>query len=283
MSNASRIRKVFLVGDSRKGTARHRIETIVPWLKRRVTIAGVDLDQKKDLSKINADLLLVFGGDGSILSSARRMGKKQIPTIGVNLGRLGFLAALSPSNLNKALEQILDGHFHIEERLMLRCRLRSRGGKVSFETLALNDAVVAREIQTKMITVELAVGQEPVIDYRCDGIIVATPTGATGYSLSAGGPILDSKLDAFVVTPICPHTLTNRPLVVPSDRPLKLSLSDVKGKGVFTADGQEWRYVGEKDELEVYAAKERFQLMQISGGDFYSRLHTVLGWRGKMA
>lgn len=276
-----RIERVFLLGDPRKGAARALLRSVEPWIRRHGKLVGADLEGKADLSKLDADLLLVLGGDGSILYAARRMGKRQIPTIGVNLGRLGFLAALSKENLHTALARIFDGHYTIDRRLMLRCRIR-RAGKTVFETLALNDAVIARESVSRMITVELSLRDQDVIDYRCDGIIVSTPTGATGYSLSAGGPILDPRLAAFVVTPICPHTLTNRPLVVPAGEQLTLRLAELRGKGFFNADGQEWRSLGKDDEIEIEAASESFPLLSVEGGDFYSRLHRVLGWRGKM-
>lgn len=280
-STNAKIRSVFLLGDPRKGAARTLLRSIEPWIRRHAKLAGVDFEGKADLSKLDADLLLVLGGDGSILYAARRMGERQIPTVGVNLGRLGFLAALSRDHLHTALARIFEGHYAIDERLMLRCRIR-RAGKIVFETLALNDAVIARESISRMITVELSLREQDVIDYRCDGIVVSTPTGATGYSLSAGGPILDPRLGAFVVTPICPHTLTNRPLVIPSGERLSLRLAELSGKGFFNADGQEWRALGKNDVLEVEAAKPRFQLLAVEGGDFYSRLQRVLGWRGKM-
>lgn len=275
------MKRVFLVGDERKGEARSLARSLEQWIRRRAKLAGVDLGGTEDLSRVKADLVLVLGGDGSILSAARRLGANQVPTLGVNLGRLGFLAALSPETAAAALQQVLSGSYTVEERLMLRCLVR-RQGKVVFNALALNDALVARETHSRMITVEVAVGYRQVIDYRCDGIVVATPTGATGYSLSAGGPILDPGLRAFAVTPICPHTLTNRPLVVPSADRLILRLSDVADRGIFSADGQVSRPIGKNDLVELAEAKEKFRLVSVKGGDFYSRLHTVLGWRGKM-
>jgi NAD+ kinase len=269
--------RVYVLGDRRKGSVRAVLDDLLPWLRRRATVAGVELDGAP-LDRVKADLLLVLGGDGSILGAARRLAGNPVPTLGVNLGRLGFLAAVRPEEVRDALERVFAGRYEIEERMMLSLLVR-RGGRSLWNGLALNDGVVERGRPAGMVTLELRLGGRGITQYRGDGLIVATPTGATGYGLAAGGPIVGPGLDAFVVTPICPHALQNRPLVIPAGERAELRLLEAPGGALFAADGQEWIELAAGDRIEIERAPTRFRLVTV-GGDFYSRLRNTLGWRG---
>jgi NAD+ kinase len=274
--------RIYVLADRRKGAVRSVLADLVPWLEGRCEVVGVGLDPRRaPLDRVRADLVLVLGGDGSILAAARRMGRRPIPTLGVNLGRLGFLASVSPEGVREAIEAILAGRHRVEERAMIRTEVHVARGKGIREFLALNDVVIERARTAGMISVGLRVGERAISEFRGDGVAVSTPTGATAYGLAAGGPILDPELEAFVVTPICPHSLTNRPLVVPDGRALELHVTEAPGGALFAADGQERVRLAEGSRVRVRVATSRFRLV-IVGGDFYARLRTILGWRGTL-
>jgi NAD+ kinase len=184
------------------------------------------------------DLMVVLGGDGTLLTAAREVGSRAVPILGVNLGTLGFLAAVGVDELERALECILGSRAHVEQRMRLEVQLE-RAGCEPIRHLALNDAVITKGALARIIDLEAQADGFEVTTYHADGLIVSTPTGSTAYSLSAGGPILEPGLQAFVLTPICPHTLTQRPIVLPESARIEIRLqaqhSDVK----LTVDGQE--------------------------------------------
>jgi NAD+ kinase len=184
-----------------------------------------------------ADLLVVLGGDGTLLSVVREAGTRPVPILGVNLGTLGFLAEVAPEDLQAALETLLQGGHRLVRRLRFEVRAE-RAGLPLFEALALNDAVISRGGVSRMVDVETWTDGAPMATYRGDGLIVATPTGSTAYSLSAGGPILMPGIDAFVVTPISPHTLTQRPVVLPRSARLELRVFPREGEAQLDVDGR---------------------------------------------
>jgi len=184
-----------------------------------------------------ADLLVVLGGDGTLLSVASELGARRVPILGVNLGTLGFLAEVAPEELFDALERILAGEFRTLKRLRFEVRAE-REGEVLLEALALNDAVITRGETSRMIDIETRTDGLPMATYRGDGLIVGTPTGSTAYSLSAGGPILLPEIDAFVITPICPHTLTQRPVVLPRTSRVEMRVLPREGTGQLHVDGR---------------------------------------------
>ena len=185
-----------------------------------------------------ADLLVVLGGDGSILESARRASARKTPILGINLGRMGYMAELEMSELD-----LLDGLFggegyHIEERSMLNIKLLNTQGNVRFEALGLNDAVITNGAIARIVDIELSEGDIPVTSYHADGLIVATPTGSTAYSLSAGGPIADPRVSCFCVTPISPHSLSSRPMIFPDSARLCVKNISTREKMLYlTVDG----------------------------------------------
>src|SRR5262245_10319700 len=206
--------RIIVVADMRIGRVKAAWGDFDQFLKAQSGLAVVALDTAcaLDLSKPEADLVVVLGGDGAILRACRQMGARQLPILGVNLGRLGFLADLSPQEFHESFAQIQRREYTIVRHLMFECLVTHGDG--SRETfLGLNEAVVSSGGALRMIDVNLAINGESVTTYSGDGLIVSTPVGSTAHSLSAGGPILRQDLPAFVITPICPHTLTNRPLV----------------------------------------------------------------------
>jgi NAD+ kinase len=184
-----------------------------------------------------ADLLVVLGGDGTLLSVAQETGPRAVPILGVNLGTLGFLAEVAPDDLQAALEQVLAGEHRSVRRMRFEVRAE-RDGETLLEALALNDAVITRGELLRMLDIETRTDGSPMATYRGDGLIVATPTGSTAYSLSAGGPILLPGLDAFVITPICPHTLTQRPVVLPRSSRVEMRVFPREGEAQLNVDGR---------------------------------------------
>ncbi len=222
------------------------------------------------------DLLLVLGGDGTLLSMARLVGDLGVPILGVNLGGLGFLTALTVDELFPALEAYLDGALVIEERMMLAAAVTREGERLS-EYVALNDVVITKSAMSRIIRLEVAVDQQLATGYRADGLIISTPTGSTAYCLSAGGPIVFPTMDAMVLTPICSHTLTNRPIVLPAHQRIEVRLltdQDV----MLTADGQVGFALKQWDAVEVRRAAARIRLLRFPQKHFFSVLRTKLKW-----
>ena len=222
------------------------------------------------------DLLLVLGGDGTLLSMARLVGDLGVPILGVNLGGLGFLTALTVEELFPALEAYLSGGLVIEERMMLAAGVSRQGERLS-EYVALNDMVITKSAMSRIIRLEVAIDGQLATGYRADGLIISTPTGSTAYGLSAGGPIVFPTMDAVVLTPICSHTLTNRPIVLPASQRIEVTLltdQDV----MLTADGQVGFALRQWDTIEVRRASPRIRLLRVPQKHFFSVLRTKLKW-----
>jgi NAD+ kinase len=222
------------------------------------------------------DLLVVLGGDGTLLSMARLVGDLGVPILGVNLGGLGFLTALTVDELFPALEACLEDGLVIEERMMLAAAVSRQGERLS-EYVALNDVVITKSAMSRIIRLEVAVDEQFATGYRADGLIISTPTGSTAYCLSAGGPIVFPTMDAVVLTPICSHTLTNRPIVLPAAQRIEVTLltdQDV----MLTADGQVGFALKQWDTVEVRQASSRIRLLRFPQKHFFSVLRTKLKW-----
>jgi len=231
--------------------------------------------RKADLPS-QSDLIIVLGGDGTLLSMARAVGDLAIPIVGVNLGDLGFLTATTVGEMIPALDALLRGEMVIEERMMLAVRV-GRGGQVVGTWLALNDAVITKGTVSRIIDLSVSIEGQHAILYRADGLIVSTPTGSTAYSLSAGGPILYPTMDGIVLTPICSHTLTNRPIVLPATQRISITLltdQDV----MLTLDGQVGFALKAHDIVEVRRATARTRLLRVPQKNFFSVLRTKLKW-----
>lgn len=222
------------------------------------------------------DLVAVFGGDGTFLYGARLVGGSGIPILGVNLGYLGFLTEIKLEDLYPAFAGVLEGEYRLEERMLLQVEAL-RNDRCFARGLALNDAVLNKGALARMIEFEAIVDDQLVTVARADGLIVSTPTGSTAYSLSAGGPILYPTLGAIIITPICPHTLTNRPVVVPDSSRVEVLLKH--GQDVrLTIDGQLGAALETLDRLRIRKAEQTLRLVQPKGGTFFSLLREKLKW-----
>ncbi len=224
-----------------------------------------------------ADLVVVLGGDGTLLSVARHSGRHGTPILGVNLGNLGFLTEVSASDMIAAVDSCFSGEARVERRMMLRADLR-RGGRTRATFSCLNDVVVAKTALARMIDIRVDVGGGLLTTMRCDGIIVATPTGSTAYNLSAGGPIVTPGMDGILITPLCPHTLTMRPLVVGATSRVDVELIGESGPVFLTADGQEGHPVEGGDRIVVRRAPHSVRLVTDRGRSYFSLLREKLGW-----
>jgi NAD+ kinase len=273
--------RVMILADGSRADLRDAAERLRPTIGRHLEIAGVSLDFASDVSGIDADIAIVLGGDGSILRAAHQMGYRQRPVLGVNLGRLGFLAALQPEQLDDALPEIAAGRHQVVEHLMIECTA-TRGGKVIYEALGLNEASVLAGAPFTMVDVQLYVDGELVTTYSCDGLIVSTPVGSTAHSLSAGGPILRNDIQAIVVTPLSPHTLTHRPVVDSADRTIELVVPEPHAGTSLVVDGRVLGTLEANDRVRIVRSKARFQMIEVRGQSYYRTLHDKLGWGGQI-
>ena len=268
--------------------ARAPVQGLLEWLRARglsavleketaglVPAASVPSVTKAELPA-HADLLVVLGGDGTLLSMARAVGDLGVPLLGVNLGGLGFLTATTLEEMFPALEALLAGRMAVDERMMLTARV-VRNGQGLGEYAALNDIVITKSAMSRIIDLTVSVEGQHATAYRADGLIISTPTGSTAYNLSAGGPILFPTMDAIVLTPICSHTLTNRPIVLPGTHRVEVTLmadQDV----MVTVDGQIGVGLREHDTVEVVKAAARIRLVRFPQKEFFSVLRTKLKW-----
>ena len=255
------------------------------WLLRRGVELAVDEGchraiDRDDISIYDPegayDLVIVLGGDGTLMSVARAQGNR-VPILGVNLGTLGFLTEINRGELYACLVETLAGRFETESRSLLDVDLvRSAESIVSYR--ALNDVVVTKSALSRIIDLRVEVDQRLVARYRSDGLILSTPTGSTAYNLSAGGPIVYPSLPVIVVTPICPHTLTHRPLVVPETSRIEVKLETPDEEVYLTVDGQEGTTLEPGDRVSVQSSDSRTELVRISGRSFYDSLRSKLRW-----
>ncbi|MDH3627521.1 MAG: NAD(+)/NADH kinase [Acidobacteriota bacterium] len=223
------------------------------------------------------DLGIVAGGDGTLLAAARLVSGRGVPLLGINLGSLGFLTEMQPEEVDSGVQQVLEGRYTIEQRQALRAQHVPEGG-ISREYIVLNDAVITKSALSRMIQIDVRVDGSRVAEYSSDGLIVATPTGSTAYNLSAGGPILDPRMSAFVVTPICPHGMTFRPLVVPGNADVEISLRSSGEQVYATLDGQIGFPLNDTDRLLIDCAPEPVRLVRVNDREFFQVLRRKLRW-----
>ena len=279
IARADKPQAATLVAALRSALERHGVEVL---LERRTAAlaggAGADGPDERELAAA-CDLLVVLGGDGTILRVLHRVRGPVPPIFGINLGSLGFLTGVSSEDWPRAVESIAAGDFRLSPRTLLHVEV-VRGGRVAETFIGLNDAVVSRGHHSQLIKVEARVDGEELCIYNADGLIVATPTGSTAYSMSAGGPLLLPDSACFVLTPICPHVLTNRSAVIADTSRLELRLvGDAPGVTV-NVDGQEIRDFGEGDVLRISRAAEKLQLATLPGLTFSGVLREKLKWSG---
>lgn len=267
--------RLLVLGNANRPGVLEAARDLRPWLESLAKVVVFDLEQKVDLSAVNADITLVLGGDGAILRAARQMGYRQRPVLGVNLGRLGFLADLSVSALRSALPGVLRGDFRTTRHVMLECLVPDQHKQ---PMLFLNDITITNGPPFHMLGIDLMVGHEAASRYSCDGLIVSTPVGSTAHSLSAGGPILGQEIEALVITPICPHGLGSRPLVDSTSKEYKLLLSHGDQGATLVVDGQQSLPLKLGQEVVVRRAPVDFLLVKVPGQGFYQTLREKLNW-----
>jgi len=272
--------KVIVLGYGGRKEVVQEVERFLPVVERYAEIVAVDLSGEKELAPYRADYVIVFGGDGSILRAARQMGQTQIPVIAVNLGRLGFLADVSPQELEDVLSLAQRMPLPVVDHLMLLCQLTDEGKTIS-EELALNEVAILNGPPFGLLDVELWVDGDLATLYSGDGLILATPVGSTAHSLSAGGPILRKDLDALVICPISPHTLSNRPVVDSADRLYELRVLNPQPNTSLVIDGRTVSQLQQSHRIYVRRAEPRFQLVTAPGHSYYRTLREKLGWGGQ--
>jgi NAD+ kinase len=246
------------------------------WRQVGLDPARLKIDLNLGSDEPPANLCLVLGGDGTLLYAARRVGLRGTPILGINLGSLGFLTAHPVSGAREAVEAFLAGSLVPDVRPMLEAELWRQGFLLARQTV-LNDAVLAKGALARIMDMHLRIGDQDAGPIKADGLIVATPTGSTAYALSAGGPILHPSLEDFVIAPICPHTLTLRPFVVPASRPISITLADAEDAHL-TLDGQVGHRVLPGDEVKLRQAEAHITLLQRPGLDFFALLQQKLHW-----
>lgn len=221
----------------------------------------------------NADYMIALGGDGTMLQIASQCAEKDIPVLGINLGKVGFLTEIELENIEAALTKLVEGDFHIEKRMLVRADIKKENGE-HIHCHALNDIVTAKNAGTKLINLELYTDGELVNNYIADGIIIATPTGSTGYSISAGGPVADPSMELYIATPICPHMLSVRSAVLSSEKEIVIKLNEkyLNNSAVITADGDVQCEITPSDEVRITKSKYRFSIIKIGNSSFYDTL-----------
>jgi NAD+ kinase len=225
-----------------------------------------------------SDLLVVLGGDGTLLGAARCMARHGVPILGINQGRLGFLVEVRPEQLDDALEATLRGEAQLERRQLLSSQVRRADGTLTPPVLAVNDVVLRTRGSIRMIEFDSWLDDEFISRHRADGMIISTATGSTAYALSGGGPVLHPALAALLFVPICPHTLSDRPIVVPADRRVRICLSDEGGGAAVTCDGQVDVPLAAGDAVEISCANQPLQLLHPPGYSYFGMLRSKLAW-----
>ena len=257
------------------------------WLRERGVRVALDPQaarwrgepgQPLEESAAKLDLVVVLGGDGTLLAAARSLGEREVPILGVNLGSLGFLTETSSGELYRALEDVFRGRYRVEQRMRLEVSAL-RGDRLLGRFLALNDAVIGKSALSRMIDLETLADGSPVTTYHADGLIAATPTGSSAYSLSAGGPLLLPEFEAIVLTPICPHTLTQRPLVLPQTSQVEIRVHAARGGDVhLTVDGQTGYALCEGDRVRVRRAEHPVRLLVPPDRNRFEVMRAKLRW-----
>ena len=281
------IRRVLVLANAANPEVRRLLGNLAPWLGERVDSVHVEEDvrafceAREELRRAGAelevpDLVAVLGGDGAMLAAVRAFRERPVPTFGINFGRVGFLASTPASRWREVLGGVLQGGGVHEPRMRLSVEGQLGGG--TLHSVALNDVVVQRRSTQGLMTVSLWVGELWVTNYRADGLVAATPTGSTAYSLAAGGPILDPALDGVVVTPLCSQGLSNRPIVLQPDSHLSVRVEVAEGGAGLVLDGQDSHEMQAGDTVRLQRHPQPYPLLAMPGLDPYRRLRSRLGW-----
>ena len=287
---ADKIKRVGLIGNSEKVSCAGALSKAARLIRaagrtlftdadtaRMARLEGTLCEDAAELASA-VDLLVVFGGDGTMLRVAREIAGSQTPILGINIGGLGFLTAVPSSGLPQALRQVWEGEFKFEPRALIEADIQSDGKRI--RQSALNDFVINRGIASRLIELHVSVDDEPVTRYRCDGLIISSPTGSTAYSLAAGGAVVYPSAEVFQVTPICAHTLSNRSLVLPFTSEICIEVMNPKPATALSSDGELVTELSAGDEITIRRSRRKVQLMHLEGSSFFETLRVKLHWRG---
>lgn len=279
------IRTVGLVAKYQEAKAAQMVRWLIPWLKKRgkkvcvengLARAGAQSCSKKEMA-LKADLIISLGGDGTLLNIAPLVERPEVPILGVNLGALGFITEVAVDELESVLSKTLSGDYEVEKRMTLEVRVLGKNGR-AHKFRVLNDVVIAKGARSRIIDLETYVGKDYLCTYRADGLIVSTPTGSTAYSLAAAGPILEPTLGAIVLAPICPHTLTHRPIVVPSNAVIRVTLRSFGDTVILIPDGQQGIRLNNGDRVEARDYGLPVSLIKLPSRSYYEILREKLKW-----
>lgn len=282
------IRKVGIFSKPKKAEVAEIVPDLVQWLSERgveslldketgAALCRSELCQSRNEIAAQIDLALVLGGDGTLLATARALRLKPVPILAVNLGGLGFLTVITVEELYATLDAVLAGQFKSERRVQIEAEVL-RSGEVISTFLALNDVVLNKGAIARVLDFDVWVDGEFVSTYKSDGLIVSTPTGSTAYSLAAGGPVILPSVHAFIITPICAHTLTNRPVVVPDSVAIEIAVKTQRESVYLTVDGQVAIAVRSDDSVRMRKASTWVEIIQPVGKSFYEILRQKLKW-----
>ena len=277
--NSNKKLRVVLTGSGVRDDVNRAMNEVIPLISDLADLILVDKNGKEDFSKLDADLIILFGGDGSLINVVGRLKGNQIPVLGVNFGKFGFLAEYEFQEFLSDMNKILEGDFQISERMMHRTKV-IRAGLTIFESYALNDSVISRSHFSRIIKISLEVSNQYCTRYHVDGLIISTPSGSTAHSLGAGGPIIHPTMDATIVTPICPHTMSMRPLVLPGKMTIIMTIIEKSDTVAVTIDGQIMHELNIGDIVEIDIAPDKMLLIVSGRRTFFDRLHTKLNWSG---
>jgi NAD+ kinase len=289
----SPIKRIGIVLKPHQRDALKTICDLVTWLDERgiELVGGPEIERERiehetgcaisevphDEIAASADLMLVLGGDGTMIATARMVGDREVPVLGINYGGLGYLAEFRIEELYHALESILSGNFRLDKRVMLDVELK-RGDESITRNRVLNDVVINKSALARIIEIEAYLNRHFVNSFRADGLIISTPTGSTAYNLSAGGPVIFPSMNAVVITPICPFTLSNRPIVVPDDATIELLLKTDQEEVTLTLDGQVGFELNVEDRVVIRKSSMTFNLVQPSNRNYFDVLRDKLRW-----
>ena len=279
------IRTVGLVAKYQERKAAQMVRWLIPWLKKRgkkvcvengLARAGAQSCSKKEMA-LKADLIISLGGDGTLLNIAPLVERPEVPILGVNLGALGFITEVAVDELEPVLSKTLSGDYEVEKRMTLEVRVLGKNGR-AHKFRVLNDVVIAKGARSRIIDLETYVGKDYLCTYRADGLIISTPTGSPAYSLAAAGPILEPTLGAIVLAPICPHTLTHRPIVVPSNAVIRVTLRSFGDTVILIPDGQQGMRLNNGDRVEARDYGLPVSLIKLPSRSYYEILREKLKW-----
>jgi NAD+ kinase len=283
--------RLIIVANIAKPDVDPALQRLVPWLTDRAEIVAVETDHHVELDHTDTDAIIVLGGDGTLLSVARRLAGRAVPVMGFNFGRLGFLASFTPGELQLRIQQLIDGQLPVGQRMMLDARVvgvdagpidltdRAAVERVSrFACLALNDAVLTAGPPFRMIELELGTDGDIGVRYFGDGLIVSTPSGSTAYNISAGGPILNPPLEAFCITPLCPHSLSFRPVVLSAGCSIMVVAKRVNAGTTLVCDGQSTTPLHAGDRVVIRKSDQNLLLVENPNARQWRTLAEKLHW-----